>query len=589
MPATPDPLPEALDTTSADADRTAASEPPAAAPNPPAAAPTNAAPEPTAAAPDRIDRVARETFGFETLRPGQREAIEAALAGRDTLAVMSTGSGKSAIYQIAGLLTPGATVVVSPLIALQREQVADLRERAAGGAAQLNSTVRAAERDAALAELAEDALEFVFLAPEQLANPEVLDELAVAQPSLLVVDEAHCISEWGHDFRPDYLRLGAAAEALGRPTIVALTATAAPPVRDEIVERLGLRDPIVIVRGFDRPNIHLAVERFHDEDRKLRALRTHLAAAQPPGIVYVATRRAAEALAADLCNDGLRAASYHAGMRGPDRHDVQQRFMDDDLDVVVATTAFGMGVDKANVRWVVHAEIAESLDSYYQEVGRAGRDGEPAEAVLFYRTEDLGLRRFFSGGGQVDVAEIGTVLEAVERAAEPVAPSRLQEATDLSQTKLATAVSRLEEVGAVRVLPDGDVAPAEDAPPRPDAIAAAADAEERRRAFDRSRVDMMRAYAETDTCRRGFVLSYFGEPIDGPCGNCDNCDAGRSDAAAPPEDVPFAVGARVAHGQWGEGVVQRYDDDAVVVLFDDVGYKTLALDLVVQRDLLRAA
>jgi ATP-dependent DNA helicase RecQ len=537
---------------------------------------------------DRIDRVARETFGFDGLRAGQREAIESVLAGRDTLVVMSTGSGKSAIYQIAGLLTPGATVVVSPLIALQREQVDDLRERAAGGAAQLNSTIRAAERDAALAELAEDALEFVFLAPEQLANPEVLDELVVARPSLLVVDEAHCISEWGHDFRPDYLRLGAAAEALGRPTIVALTATAAPPVREEIVQRLGLREPEIVVRGFDRPNIRLAVQRFHDDERKHRALREHIAAAAPPGIVYVATRRHAEELAADLCGDGLRAASYHGGMRGRDRDEVQERFMGDDLDLVVATTAFGMGVDKPNVRWVVHAEIAESLDSYYQEVGRGGRDGEPAEAILFYRTEDLGLRRFFSGGGQVDVAEIGTVLEAIEAAGGgPVEPGRLQEATEMSQTKLATAVSRLEEVGAVQVLPDGEVAAAEGAPPRADAILAAADAEARRHELDRSRVDMMRAYAETDTCRRGFILSYFGEPVDGPCGHCDNCEAGRSLAAAPPADVPFAVGARIAHDQWGEGVVQRYDDAAVVVLFDDVGYKTLATDVVVERALLR--
>src|SRR5215211_3684911 len=196
---------------------------------------------------DRIDRVANEVFGFSELRPGQREAIESVLAGRDTLVVMSTGSGKSAIYQIAGLLIDGATVVVSPLIALQRDQVDDLAD-AQAGAAQLNSTVPAAERERALAELAENALEFLLLAPEQLANPEVLGELAAAKPSLLVVDEAHCISEWGHDFRPDYLRLGAAAEALGRPTILALTATAAPPVRAEITERLGLRDPLIVIR-----------------------------------------------------------------------------------------------------------------------------------------------------------------------------------------------------------------------------------------------------------------------------------------------------------------------------------------------------
>jgi len=537
-----------------------------------------------AVAADRIERVAREAFGFDALRPGQRDAIEAVLAGRDVLVVMSTGSGKSAIYQIAALLLPGATVVVSPLLALQRDQVDHLRAQAAGGAAAISSAVRRSERAEALAELAEDALEFVFLAPEQLAKADVLDELAVARPSLFVVDEAHSISEWGHDFRPDYLRLGAAVEALGRPTVLALTATAAPPVRDEIVERLGLRDPFVLTRGFDRPEIRLCVERHFDEERKLRALREHVAAEAPPGIVYVATRRGAEELAAELCEDGLRAAAYHAGMRKLDRESAQNRFMDDELDVIVATTAFGMGVDKPNVRWVVHAEISESLDSYYQEIGRAGRDGEPATATLFYRPEDVGLRRFFSGG-QVDVAEIATVLDAVGEG--PLAASALQETTGLAETRLAVALSRLEEAGAIQQQADGEVAPAAGAPPHRAAIEAAAAAEERRHEFDRSRVDMVRAYAETGGCRRAFVLSYFGEPFEPPCGNCDNCLAGR--ATAPPADVPFPVGTRVAHDEWGEGVVQRYEEDSLVVLFDEAGYRTLALGVVVERSLLRAA
>ena len=538
---------------------------------------------------DKIDRVAREAFAFARLRPGQREGIESVLAGRDTVVVMSTGSGKSAIYQIAGLLLAGPTVVVSPLIALQRDQVSDLREHAAGGAAQLNSTVPAAERAAALAELAEGALEFVFLAPEQLANSDVLDELAVARPSLLVVDEAHCISEWGHDFRPDYLRLGATAQALGRPVVLALTATAAPPVRDEIARRLGLRDPELVVRGFDRPNIRLAVQRHHDEERKLRALREHVAGAPPPGIVYVATRRAAQELAGELCEHGLRAGSYHGGMRARDRDATQQRFMDDDLDIIVATTAFGMGVDKPDVRWVVHAEISESPDAYYQEIGRAGRDGEPAEALLFYRAEDLGLRRFLAGGGRLDVPAIGAVLDAVSEAGEPLSLERLKAATELGETKLVTAVSRLEEVGAVTVLPRGELEPGPAAVPRRHAIEAAAAAAMSRRALDRSRVDMMRAYAETDGCRREFVLSYLGEPFAAPCGNCDNCLAGVVDVSEPATALPFPVGARVAHGEWGEGAVQRYDDDAVVVLFDEFGYKTLALELVLERSLLRAA
>jgi ATP-dependent DNA helicase RecQ len=540
---------------------------------------------------DRAARVAREAFGYDELRPGQHEAIEAVLAGRDALVVMSTGSGKSAIYQIAGMLTPGATVVISPLIALQRDQVENLTERDAGGAAQLNSQVPASRRTQALADLADDALEFLFLAPEQLANPDVVAELAAAKPSLLVVDEAHCISEWGHDFRPDYLRLGAAVETLGRPTVLALTATAAPPVREEIVERLGLRDPAIIIRGFDRPNIRFAVERFHGEggeERKLRALQERIAASPPPGIVYVATRKQAEALALSLGDSGARAASYHAGMKGSERDQVQERFMDGGLDVVCATTAFGMGIDKADVRWVMHSEISESLDAYYQEVGRAGRDGEPAEAVLFYRAQDLGLRRFFSGTGHVEVDEIGQVLAAVREHDGPVEPAELQEETDLSQTKLTTAVSRLEEAGAVEVLPTGEVATAGDGESTGDAVRAAAEAEEKRRVFDRSRVDMMRSYAETDGCRRAFILSYFGEPFAPPCGNCDNCLAGRG-ASDAPADVPFEIGARVTHGQWGGGVVQRYDDEAVVVLFDEVGYKTLALAVLRERPLLTPA
>jgi ATP-dependent DNA helicase RecQ len=535
---------------------------------------------------ERIDRVAREAFGFAALRPGQREAIESVLEERDTLVVMSTGSGKSAVYQIAGLLIEGATVVVSPLIALQRDQVEDLDAPSSGGAAQLNSSLPAAERDRALAELAEDALEFLFLAPEQLAKDEVLAELAVARPSLLVVDEAHCISEWGHDFRPEYLRLGAVAEALGRPTILALTATAAPPVRDEILERLGMRAPQVLVRGFDRPNIRLAVERFHGErsaERKLRALLETVETAPKPGIVYVATRRQAEEVAEALCERSVTAASYHAGMKAADRDTVQQRFMDGGLEVVVATIAFGMGIDKADVRWVFHSEVSESLDAYYQELGRSGRDGGPARATLFYRSEDLGLRRFFAGGGHVAVDEIAQVLEAVRAAPGPVDPADLQ--AGLSQTKLATAISRLGEAGALRLLPEG-VVEASDADPA-EAVRAAAEAEERRRSFDRSRVDMMRGYAEADGCRREFLLTYFGEPFTPPCGNCDNCEAGRG--GAPPVDAPFAVGARVAHGDWGEGVIQRYDDGSVVVLFDDVGYKTLALDVIRERGLLEPA
>jgi ATP-dependent DNA helicase RecQ len=421
---------------------------------------------------------------------------------------MSTGYGKSAIYQIAALLIPGPTVVVSPLIALQRDQVEELEHENAGGAAAVSSFEAAGARREALEELAEGELEFLFLAPEQLAKEDVLAEVAAARPSLFVVDEAHCISEWGHDFRPDYLKLGAVAEAVGRPPILALTATASPPVREEIVERLRMRSPEVIVRGFDRPGIWLGVEHFHAEHAKRDAL-VHAVAGEPkPGIVYAATRRMTEELAAELAGSGLRALAYHGGMGRRERVEAQEAFMADELDVVVATTAFGMGVDKPNVRFVFHSEPADSVDSYYQEIGRGGRDGEPARALLFYRPEDLGMRRFFAGGAKTD----------------------------------------------------------------------------RHREFERSRVEMMGAYAESSGCRREFVLTYFGERFSPPCGNCDNCQAGLVHAATGVH--PFAEGTRVAHERWGEGTVQRYEEGALVVLFESVGYKKLGIDMVLERGLL---
>ena len=534
----------------------------------------------------RIARVACESFGWDELRPGQAEAAGAVIAGRDALAVMSTGYGKSAIYQIAALLIPGPTVVVSPLIALQREQVEELEEQGVGGAANVNSTVGETERREAFEDLEDDALEFVFMAPEQLANEDVQDELRAAEPSLFVVDEAHCISEWGHDFRPDYLKLGAVAESLGRPPILALTATASPPVREEIVARLGMRDPALFVRGFDRPNIWLGVERFRDEEVKDRALIERVVDEPKPGIVYAATRRGAEQHAAELREAGVDALAYHGGMNKGDREAAQQRFMDDDLEVIVATTAFGMGVDKPNVRFVFHSEVADSVDSHYQEVGRAGRDGEPARAVLFYRPEDLGLRRFFAGSGQVDLEEIQRVADAVAEHGGPVDPVELRDETSLSQTKLTTAVSRLEDVGAVEVLPTGEVAPTGDVPVADEeTLERAVDAQENREEFDRSRIEMIRVYAELDDgCRRDFVLNYFGQTFDPPCGACDNCDAGRVSARAA--DGPFASGERVVHDKWGAGVVQRIEGDQIVVLFDSVGYKKLGVDLVVERELL---
>jgi ATP-dependent DNA helicase RecQ len=525
---------------------------------------------------------ARERLGFDELRPGQLEAVRSAIGGRDTLCVMSTGSGKTAIYQLAGFLIDGPTVVVSPLIALQQDQMEDVEEEAAV----LNSTLTERQREAVIEDVADDEVEFVLLAPEQLANDEVLAELAEAGVSLFVVDEAHCVSQWGHDFRPDYLRIPTAIEALGHPPVLALTATAAPPVRDEIVDVLGMRDPEIIIRGFDRPNIRLEVVRHEDADRKRRALLDRVAETPGPGIVYCATKKGAEEVAKELRTRDVRAEHYHGGLSPRTREQRQDAFMDGGgIDVMVATIAFGMGIDKPDVRWVMHHDVSESVDSYYQELGRAGRDGEPAEAILFYRPQDLGLRRFFASG-RVKHDELNQVAQALLVHRDPVRPKELVEELPISDTKLATAVQHLEEAGFVEVRPDGALSAVRDTD-LIEAVERAGEAEEQRQEFDRSRVEMMRAYAETDGCRRAFILGYFGEGFEPPCGRCDVCEA-RGDAVAGDGAGPFKVGDRVTHDEWGAGTVGQVEDGQVTVVFDTVGYKTLAVDLVLERGLLEA-
>jgi len=271
-------------------------------------------------------------------------------------------------------------------------------------------------------------------------------------------------------------------------------------------------------------------------------------------------------------------------MAAGERARIQETFMSNAADVIVATTAFGMGVDKLNVRFVYHLEVSESVDAYYQEIGRAGRDGEPAEAILFYRPEDLNLRRFLASSGQVDAGQMTRVAEAVQDAPEPLQVAEIGEETDLSQTKVMIALNRLEEVGALDMMPSGTVVATENGDVA-DAAAEAAEVQENLRKFARSRIEMMRGYADMTDCRREYILNYFGEVYTPPCNNCDNCLSGLSDAKSP-STQPFPINGKVVHKVWGPGLVMRYAGDTMVVLFDSVGYRNLAVDLVMREGLL---
>ncbi|WP_426511131.1 RecQ family ATP-dependent DNA helicase [Dactylosporangium sp. McL0621] len=540
---------------------------------------------------DELRRVAKDSFGWERLRDEQLRAMEALMAGRDALAVLPTGAGKSAIYQVPAPLLPGPTIVVSPLLALQQDQIASLtaRNEEALVAVRLSSAEGKTERAEALEALRKGDAEFVFLTPEQFADPARIAQIKALKPSLIAVDEAHCVSAWGHDFRPDYLQLGQFIRELGRPPVVALTATASPPVREDIIDRLGMRDPEVVVMGLDRPNLYLESVHCPDEETRWRRLVARLQESEPPGIIYAPTRRATEEMAERLEQQGLPAVAYHGGMSAGDRERAHEAFLADEVPIMVATTAFGMGIDKPNIRWVNHVSLPDSPDSYLQEIGRAGRDGQPAHVLLLHRTEDTGLRKFFTSVS-VDRDEVASLAALLRAAKDAVTRGELEERTGLGERKLGQLLGLLEEVGAARMLHGGKVKAPRWAPTPAKAAELVEAQAERQQTVSRSRLDMMRNFAETEQCRGRTLLAYFGEHLEGTCGHCDNCTDGSAAAGlAAAADAPFPVHAEVRHGEWGKGVVLSYAGEQMTVLFEQVGYKTLSVPVVREHRLLRKA
>jgi ATP-dependent DNA helicase RecQ len=468
-------------------------------------------------------------FGFDSFRPGQREAIESLLAGRHTLVVMPTGSGKSLIYQLAALGLPGLTLVISPLIALMKDQVDGLVRRGIP-AAYINSTLSPGEQERRLKTLAEGGYRLVYIAPERLRSAQFRQAIQAKRISLMAVDEAHCISEWGHDFRPDYLHIVTARAALGNPLTAALTATATPRVQDDIARLLGLVQPHRIVTGFNRPNLYFEVRSVRDPVAKLGALRQLLLGAQDGAtIVYTGTRRDAEEVA-DFARlvIGRQAEHYHAGLDAEERARVQDAFLSGKLSLVIATNAFGMGIDRADVRRVIHYSMPGTLEAYYQEAGRAGRDGKPANAVLLYAPDDRALQEWFIANSATTLVELRSLHEILRSFGKEklwISTEDLSVRTGLPDVKVRLCLAELERAGALERLGDAGLHMLVRLGEwnRTRVEQAEVKSREHQRHRQAQLVEMI-AYAETNECRRRILLKHFGDTglaeADSCCDNC---------------------------------------------------------------------
>jgi len=471
----------------------------------------------------RVMREARR-FGVERFRPGQRELIEAVLGGRDAIGVMPTGGGKSLCYQLPALLLPKPTVVVSPLLALVQDQVAHL-DAWRLESSRLDSSLSSAEEEHNEDEIRTGISPLIYVTPERLQTSDCLALLRRNGVSRLVVDEAHCASDWGHDFRPAYLGIAEAARRLGRPPILAVTATATAETTRDLAAQLAMHRPVIVRPGLARKNLAFRVVRTVNEDRKREALRALLAREKGPGIVYVATIALAEEVHAFLESEGVAAGLYHGKRPMHERVETQQRFMSDSLGIMVATKAFGLGVDKPDVRFVVHWTFPDSLESYAQEAGRAGRDGKPAEAVLFYRLEDRRIQSYFLGTKYPRPAECQRLCAVLPTVGARVSIEGLADAVAMPVRRLRVVLTHLERDGVVRVSDDSvEVVAAKEAPRSLGEIVASY---ARRRAGDSARLEAMMQYAQSVSCRAARILGYFGEKA-AACGVCDVCTGGAS-------------------------------------------------------------
>jgi len=551
-----------------------------------------------------IRRLLNTVFGIQQLRDGQQRVIDSVLDGKDTLAIMPTGSGKSLCYQIPARILEGMTIVVSPLISLMKDQHEKLNEMGIR-AVQVNSTLHAEEEREALAAIAENRCEIVFCTPERLVMAEFVEVLKPVKIALVVVDEAHCISQWGHDFRPAYLEMAGAIEALDRPPVLALTATATEEVMDDIGRQLNRPRMNVINTGVYRPNLHYRVQQVTNPDEKLEEARRLVGETEGKGIVYAATVKMAEEMYHLLAEAGESVTIYHGKLPAAERKLNQDLFMNDERRVMVATNAFGMGIDKPDTRFVIHLQIPANLEAYYQESGRAGRDGKDAECTLLFLQDDKRVQQFFLVKHYPTAAEIRSVYEAVRELAEneTATPERVDDvAGDLAGPHLKVCLKLLKDMKLLRQsrkLAYNVTAQQ----PKDSLFEAMAEVYRRKQEHDKEALEQMVSYAVSGFCRWKLLLDYFGDEVEGfeKCCRCDNClnppaavltedieirddEFDREPEPAPDPASLFEPGQRVKVPKYGEGTVVSMAADQVCIEFPDGEKRSFLKDFVEHID-----